>query len=226
MKDGNWIPLDKMLIKYLPKDRSYTVLEAYFSLRYDVEEGKNYTINGYAQLWGWDRKKVRTFVDGMMSGKAVRLGHLKDTKGPGKGSLIPHDIRFIFNNLGAQKDTISPQSPHNLPTISPTTINPNKNIKPKPSIYSADFETFWQEYPRGDGKGKAWESWQKIKPPVVAVLSALTWQKVSDQWTKENGQFIPHAATYLNQRRWEDKPSGPRILTEKEKYDQQVQAAL
>ena len=115
MKDGGWIPLDKRLIKYLPKDRPYTVVEAYFSLSYDVSVNKAYTINGYAQLWQWDRKKVRSFVEGMMSGKSQKLGHLKDTKGPGKGTLIPHEIRFIFNNLQDQRDDNSPLSPHFLP---------------------------------------------------------------------------------------------------------------
>jgi hypothetical protein len=27
---------------------------------------------------------------------------------------------------------------------------------------------------------------------------------VSSQWLKEGGQFIPHARTYLHQKRWED----------------------
>ena len=140
MKNGNWIPLDKMLIKYLPKDRPFTVLEAYFSLRYDVAEKKNNTINGYAQLWQWDRKKVRGFVQGMMSGKAVKLGHLKDTKGPGKGTLIPHDICFIFDNLESQKDINSPLSPHFLPTFSPTTINTNKKKIYKEKVLLTDKE--------------------------------------------------------------------------------------
>ncbi len=32
---------------------------------------------------------------------------------------------------------------------------------------------------------------------------------VGGQWMKDNGQrgFIPHPATYLNQRRWEDEPA-------------------
>jgi len=33
------------------------------------------------------------------------------------------------------------------------------------------------------------------------------WSK-SEQWTKDNGQYIPHAATWLNGRRWEDELKG------------------
>jgi len=37
------------------------------------------------------------------------------------------------------------------------------------------------------------------------MLAALDWQKKSQSWTKDNGQFIPLAATWLNGRRWEDE---------------------
>ena len=32
-------------------------------------------------------------------------------------------------------------------------------------------------------------------------------QKESDQWTRDDGQFIPLPATYLNQGRWKDEPT-------------------
>ncbi|RNF93802.1 hypothetical protein EFK07_03350 [Pseudomonas putida] len=35
-----------------------------------------------------------------------------------------------------------------------------------------------------------------------AALAA--WSKSHD-WTKDSGQFIPHAATWLNGKRWEDE---------------------
>ena len=30
-------------------------------------------------------------------------------------------------------------------------------------------------------------------------------QKQSAQWSKDNGQFIPHPTTWLNGKRWEDQ---------------------
>ena len=47
------------------------------------------------------------------------------------------------------------------------------------------------------------------------ILTAIERQKASDQWTKDNGQFIPHPATWLNQKRWEDETipaSKPKIV--------------
>ena len=43
---------------------------------------------------------------------------------------------------------------------------------------------------------------------MAASLAAWT---VSADWTKDDGQFIPHASTWLNGKRWEDelpKPAG------------------
>jgi hypothetical protein len=35
-------------------------------------------------------------------------------------------------------------------------------------------------------------------------LDAVAEHKRSAQWSKDNGQYIPHAATWLNGKRWED----------------------
>lgn len=69
--------------------------------------------------------------------------------------------------------------------------------------YSNDFQKFWTAYPSKTGKGDAWKSWQKIKPPVEIVLLAINWQICSQKW--KDG-YIPNPATYINQRRWEDEP--------------------
>ena len=73
-------------------------------------------------------------------------------------------------------------------------------------VYNTDFNTFWDMYPNKVGKGKAYDSWKKNKPPLDKCLQALTWQKKSDQWVRENGKYIPNPATWLNQGRWDDEP--------------------
>ena len=40
---------------------------------------------------------------------------------------------------------------------------------------------------------------------MQTLLDAIEAQKCSAQWSKDNGQYIPHAATWLNWKRWEDK---------------------
>ena len=76
----------------------------------------------------------------------------------------------------------------------------------KPSSSSDDgFDKFWSSFPRKIGKAAALKSWQKLKPPLDEVLTSIENQKQSDQWVKDNGQFIPHPTTWLNQKRWEDE---------------------
>jgi len=93
-----------------------------------------------------------------------------------------------------------------------------KNIKPPIFPQNNDYEIedpptpfdmFWLWYPKKVGKGDAEKAWKKIKSPhdtLKKIRASLEWQKQSDQWTKENGQYIPNPSTYLNQKRWEDEP--------------------
>jgi hypothetical protein len=38
-------------------------------------------------------------------------------------------------------------------------------------------------------------------------LQILERHKLGQQWQKDNGEYIPHASTWLNGRRWEDEIS-------------------
>jgi hypothetical protein len=71
------------------------------------------------------------------------------------------------------------------------------------------FAAFWTAYPRKTAKPKASESFSRIDPDdatFAAMLAALDRQRRSPDWCKDDGRFIPHPATWLNQRRWEDLP--------------------
>ena len=87
-------------------------------------------------------------------------------------------------------------------------ISSFKDSKSNKDTYGDGFLKFWNMYPKKVGKGAAYKAWGKIKTPVeiVALIEvAIEWQKNSNQWSKKNGQFIPHPATYLNEKRWEDE---------------------
>jgi hypothetical protein len=73
-------------------------------------------------------------------------------------------------------------------------------------VYSQEFLTFWAAYPNKVKKPIAASSWESEQPDLQAVLVALEWQKRTPEWLKDKGAFIPHASTYINQRRWEDEP--------------------
>ena len=70
---------------------------------------------------------------------------------------------------------------------------------------TSDFETFYSAYPRKVSKSNAEKAWKKQKCVLSQVMPSL--QKQMKLWT--DPQFIPHPATWLNGRRWEDEiPSG------------------
>jgi hypothetical protein len=64
----------------------------------------------------------------------------------------------------------------------------------------SDFETFYSSYPKKVAKPNARKAWDKNKCQLEQVLPAL--EKHKKTWN--DPQFIPHPATWLNQRRWED----------------------
>ena len=68
----------------------------------------------------------------------------------------------------------------------------------------AAFDQFWSAYPKKVGKEAARRAFLKTKVPTDTLIAAISAQKRSTQWTKENGRYIPNPATWLNQGRWED----------------------
>lgn len=84
------------------------------------------------------------------------------------------------------------------------------------------FDEFWKAYPKKVGKGAARKAWGKVKQPATVlplILKALEWQKASEQWTKDKGQYIPNPATYLNETRWEDSKGLDGIEVKKGLWD-------
>lgn len=87
--------------------------------------------------------------------------------------------------------------------------------------YDDDFSAFWQAYPKKVGKGAAEKAFKKIrgaKQLLPAMLSAIAVQAKTDQWQRDNGQYIPNPSTWLNQRRWEDEAPRPRAEGRREEW--------
>lgn len=74
------------------------------------------------------------------------------------------------------------------------------------------FDRFWAVYPRKVGKDAAWKAFEKRQPDddlTETMLRAVQQQIQSPAWRKDDGQFIPHPSTWLNQGRWQDEVSPP-----------------
>lgn len=103
-------------------------------------------------------------------------------------------IEYIENIEDIEKDRIIPP------------------ISPKGGKTQADdsFSVFWEAYPKKVSKPDALKAWKKLKPDaglLKAIMDGLSRWKESDQWNRDNGQYIPYPATWLNKQKWEDEIS-------------------
>ena len=119
-----------------------------------------------------------------------------------KSMKASNSAKIRLDNANGMQTHSEPNANHK-----PITINhkPITNIKPL-----SDFDLFWMAYPKKVGKEAARKSWDKVKPDLKTVLETLKWQKQSDQWFKNNGQYIPNPSTYLNQHRFLDQRNDNR----------------
>jgi hypothetical protein len=123
-KAGNWVPIDKGLVKYLPKiDRPYSPIEAMFSYTCDVNCKRDWSINGYAALWQWNRKKVARFIKEC----GTDTGHIPDKKGTQTGQAIHFIDEALWGERGRNGTGMGQERDRN----GDTTINPNPKPKPK-----------------------------------------------------------------------------------------------
>ena len=124
----------------------------------------------------------------------------------------------------------------NRSRLKPMTVNPTQDNKDLKRIYTPPtpqrgrrvrakkeprsapdwqpelFDRFWKAYPKKKAKAAAMDAWDRLSPDKAlcwAMSTALTQQKKSEDWNRDGGRYIPHPATWLNQRRWEDEAPAP-----------------
>jgi len=103
------------------------------------------------------------------------------------------------------KDTIRSPVGNNINNNN-NTLKKKRNTKEKKKRVSL-FDKFWEVYPRKVAKEPALKAWNKLRPDealLETMLLAIQKAKNTHEWQKDEGQYIPHPATWLNQRRWED----------------------
>lgn len=98
---------------------------------------------------------------------------------------------------------LSKTQPPNL-TLEPP-ISP-KNRVPRAKLAS-DFEVFWEAYPRKVAKGRA----EKAFPAAIAktTLEQLVEAATAMGRNAEDAKYIPHPASWLNDKRWLDSTDPP-----------------
>lgn len=92
---------------------------------------------------------------------------------------------------------------------SDSTRNKRSEIRnKKPKVYSDKFEEFWAVYPRKVAKAKANDAWRRDELDLEAdsIIKFVKDVKDREQWVKEEGRYIPHPTTFINQARYQDDP--------------------
>lgn len=81
-----------------------------------------------------------------------------------------------------------------------------KTLKTKTLEPDGSFDIFWNLYPRKTAKENARKSWSKIPQTDRPILMiALEKQIQAGHLNLNEKEFIPHPATWLNQKRWEEE---------------------
>ncbi|WP_298030229.1 helix-turn-helix domain-containing protein [uncultured Dysosmobacter sp.] len=187
-----------------------------FAIMQSFPDDWEYSISGLAARAGIGRDSIRKCLKELEdAGYLLReQGHQDNGK-------------FACNTYVLQDE--APPCTEKPYTVKPSTAKPltenrpqvNKHFsketssKPPISPQGEDtwelFEEFYKAYPRHQKKPQAKKAWDKLAPDLALyrkMAAALEQFKASRQWCKDQGQYIPLPASWLNGRCWEDDP-GP-----------------
>lgn len=118
-----------------------------------------------------------------------------------KKKVTPVQRPFNQNSTNVQRKG-------NSSSASSSSTSKKNNTPPIVPPGGDEFETFWKAYPKKKSKGQAEKAWKVLKPSKQLqdrILDAIEQAKTSEDWTKDGGKWIPHPATWLNAKGWEDE---------------------
>lgn len=141
--------------------------------------------------------------------KLIELGYVKVHSFDGRIRRLRSCL--VYCTLESSK--IYESAEQNVPVNNiPTNQAINKSIKHTPRksaepVFTDGFDDFWAAYPKRVVKGKAGEAWAKLKPDEELRKSIIAdiRRRMDGEWKDIEARYIPHPATYINQRRWEDE---------------------
>lgn len=147
----------------------------------------------------------------------INAGYVRRHQGRQDNGLLG-EINYLVSEsplpaqpLPASPDTAQPYTAN--PTL--VSIEGKQVLKKAPSTEKPmaeegqveAFEVFWKLYPNKRSKKDARKAWEKLKPSAelrLTLMTALGTHRISRDWTKDDGQYVPMASTWLNGERWTD----------------------
>lgn len=158
-----------------------------------------------------------------------------------KGNYSYYSFGDNYINLISQK--IEPCISEDRTLLSSTIEQNNSSIKetnllnnsntpynpPKGKFNDLLFDKFWNAYPRKVSKGNAEKWFTKNKPSeelVNEMIDKINLLKTTEQWKKNNGQYIPYPSTWLNAKGWEDEISSDGLIETEEEEIARLKAEV
>lgn len=176
------------------RDAVAYVLREFFELRED----------GHHQ--GRADKEIARFQDKQRKAKAsadARWSQSERNANASPNAMRTHSERNADGMHRAPVPRLQTPDTNNPPT-------PRKRGEGTVHDFPPGFEALWSLYPRKVAKAAAAKAFARLKPDEALqarIVAAVQAQAQSPEWRKDGGAFVPHLATWLNGRRWEDDTS-------------------
>lgn len=156
-----------------------------------------------ALLTGWsNRQPAREDLGDAQTGAKSAAQRKREQRERERGLAGDDACHAMSRNVTLDKDEDKDKEEG---SNEPSPVQRKRNTSP---ATDPRFDQFWSAYPNKKAKATAMSAWLKLSPNEAlfsAIIRALEAQKNSHEWTKDDGRFVPHPTTWINQRRWEDE---------------------
>lgn len=168
--------------KTIPHEQRYSIAKAMLE---QERENADFVLSQFYEKQGdcWTNPKVKEVMDDALAKHQRRVNAGKSPK------------KQFSNNAQAK-----PEQPQSEPEP-----ESNKDSRSKRRVEDTGFDEFWQAYPRKVAKGSAKKAWKKALTKTSAETITAAARVFAGKQAGQDETFVPHAATWLNAERWQDK---------------------
>lgn len=162
----------------------------------------------------WSRKKIDRLVQSLKESEAVIVGNFnEDARDRTRWFSLPEKVLCIVENRPTSWTKTSNECTEN--------VQPLPDSKPDINTYtlaSSDFEKFWNAYPKKKSKDAARRAFEKLArskdaPSIERLIASVKDHMRTPDWQKQDGQYIPYPATYLNAGSYNDEITPAHKIT-------------
>jgi len=161
----------------------------------------------------WSRKKIDRIVQSLKESGAVIIGNYNESgQDRTRWFSLEECVLSVIENrvvIGQKRDAHWTESSNSLDKND----QPLPDSKPDINTYTlapSDFEKFWNAYPKKKSKDAARRAFEKLArskdaPTIDKLIGSVSEHMNTPEWKKQDGQFIPYPATYLNAGSYDDE---------------------